>query len=140
MTIETTLAEREARYGSFTGHAALSQNLTKVMHAAPKWGDLSDTQKEALEMIAHKIARILNGDPGYGDNWHDVAGYATLVENELGPTAVQELDLPPIDPDLLAIAGVRELGHWLCTHGGQHLANSKRVPVGEACPVCYATK
>jgi len=31
-------------------------------------------------MILHKIARILNGDPEYSDNWHDIAGYATLIE------------------------------------------------------------
>lgn len=36
-----------------------------------------------LEMIAHKIARILNGDPNYADNWHDIAGYATLIDLQL---------------------------------------------------------
>ena len=35
-------------------------------------------------MIQHKIARVLNGDPNYPDNWHDIAGYARLVERELG--------------------------------------------------------
>ena len=34
-------------------------------------------------MIANKIGRILNGDPNYPDSWHDIAGYATLIENEL---------------------------------------------------------
>lgn len=33
-------------------------------------------------MIQHKIGRILNGDPAYADSWHDIAGYATLVEKE----------------------------------------------------------
>lgn len=45
--------------------------------------DLDPDQREALEMIAHKIARILNGDPNYADSWHDVAGYATLVADRL---------------------------------------------------------
>jgi len=44
---------------------------------------LNNDQREALEMIAHKIARILNGDPNYADNWIDIAGYATLVANRL---------------------------------------------------------
>lgn len=30
-------------------------------------------------MIAHKLARIMNGDPNYIDNWTDIAGYAQLV-------------------------------------------------------------
>lgn len=40
-------------------------------------------QKEALSMIFSKIARILNGDPDHIDSWHDIAGYATLVEDRL---------------------------------------------------------
>ena len=40
-------------------------------------------QIECLEMIAHKIGRILNGDPNYGDSWRDIAGYATLVADRL---------------------------------------------------------
>ena len=50
---------------------------------SPNWAALSDDKKEALGMIAHKIARILNGDPEYGDSWHDIAGYAKLVEDSL---------------------------------------------------------
>jgi hypothetical protein len=34
-------------------------------------------------MIFCKITRILTGDPNYTDNWHDIAGYAKLVEIEL---------------------------------------------------------
>lgn len=34
-------------------------------------------------MIQHKIARILNGDPDYVDNWVDIAGYAKLVADRL---------------------------------------------------------
>jgi hypothetical protein len=34
-------------------------------------------------MIQHKVARILNGEPDYSDNWHDIAGYATLVDDLL---------------------------------------------------------
>lgn len=31
-------------------------------------------------MICNKIARAVNGDPQYFDNWRDIAGYATLAE------------------------------------------------------------
>ena len=77
------LAGREARYGSFSGHARISQELKLVMVERVKWSMMQDDQREALEMIAHKIARILNGDPNYADNWIDIAGYATLVANRL---------------------------------------------------------
>lgn len=39
--------------------------------------------REALEMIAHKIGRILAGDPAYDDSWVDIAGYATRVAERL---------------------------------------------------------
>ncbi len=33
-------------------------------------------------MICLKISRIVTGDPEHPDNWHDIAGYATLAERE----------------------------------------------------------
>ena len=96
MSIENTLAERGNRYGDFTDHARLCQDLKDVMTSftvvqnTPNsvavhfpWGDLPATHKQALEVIADKIARILSGDPNYADNWHDIQGYAKLVEDRL---------------------------------------------------------
>jgi len=34
-------------------------------------------------MICHKISRIVNGDPNYKDSWHDIIGYAKLIEDKL---------------------------------------------------------
>lgn len=81
--VSATLTSRGSRYGAFTSHAAITQQLKDVMRATPGWEKLSPSQKEALEMNAHKIGRILNGDPNYADSWHDIAGYASLVDKEL---------------------------------------------------------
>jgi hypothetical protein len=81
--VAATLAERGKRYGAFTGHAEVAQALKDTMRAHPNHHDLAPDQKEALDMIQHKIARILNGDPDYADSWHDIAGYAKLVEDRL---------------------------------------------------------
>ena len=83
MKIEDTLQERDNRYGSFTGHADITQSIKDIMRTTPKWGLLLNDQKESLEMIAHKIGRILNGDPNYHDSWHDIVGYAKLVADRL---------------------------------------------------------
>ena len=83
--IETTLAERGSRYGSFPEHARITQSLKDAMIVSPNWATLAPDQKEALEMIQHKIGRILNGDPDYHDSWHDVVGYAKLVADRLAP-------------------------------------------------------
>lgn len=81
--IDSTLNERGNRYGEFVGHANVTQNLKRAMGQHPGWHDLKNDQREALEMVAHKIGRILNGDPNYIDSWHDIIGYVRLVEQRL---------------------------------------------------------
>ena len=83
MTIENTLAERGQRYGNFANHARIAQNIKRGMIDSPNWETLSDDKKQALEVIADKIARMLNGDAEYHDNWHDIIGYAKLVADTL---------------------------------------------------------
>lgn len=81
--IENTLAERETRYGSFDEHARITQAIKRAMVDSRNWAALSDSMKESLEMVAHKIGRILNGDPNYHDSWHDIIGYTKLVADTL---------------------------------------------------------
>lgn len=83
--ITSTLQERGARYGRFTGHAEITQALKRIIGEAlvVRGRSLSPDQQEALDMIAHKIGRIVNGDPDYSDSWHDIAGYAQLVADRL---------------------------------------------------------
>lgn len=91
--VNVTLQERGNRYGDFDRHAAITQDLKRAMIASPNWDYLTDSMREALEMIQHKVGRILNGDPGYIDSWHDISGYATLVERELERELVINADL-----------------------------------------------
>jgi hypothetical protein len=83
--INATLAERGARYGDFMGHSEVTQDLKDVLagHLASRAKRLDPDQQEALDMICHKIGRIINGDADYADSWHDIAGYAQLVEKRL---------------------------------------------------------
>lgn len=79
--VQETLNARGARYGNFTDNAAVSQRIKDaMMYDEVMWAKLNYVQREALAMIAQKIARILNGDPNYKDNWHDIQGYARLAE------------------------------------------------------------
>ena len=79
------LEERGKRYGAFTGHAEVTQGLkTLIYHGLQKRRQvLAADQMEALDMICHKIGRIVNGDPDYADSWADIAGYARLVADRL---------------------------------------------------------
>jgi hypothetical protein len=83
--VNAILNERGKRYGDFLGHAIITQGLKGVAYefADGRGQVLSVDQIEALDMIFHKIGRILNGDPDYADSWIDIAGYAKLVADRL---------------------------------------------------------
>lgn len=81
--VDKTLAERGSRYGSFVNHARITQNIKRAYRDSPNWEKLPDDMKESLEMNAHKVGRILNGDFNYTDSWHDISGYTKLVEDRL---------------------------------------------------------
>jgi len=82
-SIEDTLGKRAGTHGDFEMSSRFVQMAKTMMASTPNWSDLSSDKAEALHMIQHKIGRILYGDPAHIDNWHDIAGYATLVEKEL---------------------------------------------------------
>lgn len=85
MSVEQTLEERGKRYGDFAGHAMVTQTMKQLIaeELAAREKVLAPDQQEALDMICHKIGRIVNGDPNYADSWHDIAGYAKLVDDRL---------------------------------------------------------
>ena len=44
---------------------------------------MSFEQREGLEMIAHKVGRILAGNPSFPDHWFDIEGYARITRERL---------------------------------------------------------
>lgn len=81
--INEILAEREKTHGSFDTHSILSQAFKEIMQNSLQWKNLPPYQKEALDMVSHKIARILNGEAYFLDHWQDLVGYLQLVVNHL---------------------------------------------------------
>jgi len=79
METSELLAERGKTHGDYSVHAEITQRLKDIMFDQDNWVNLYCTEKEALHMIAHKIGRILTGNPHYKDHWDDIAGYAKLV-------------------------------------------------------------
>lgn len=85
------LADRGSDYGDFFGHAAVAQNIKGIVNAQlarnPQFQLLSPAEKhvvrEGLDMIAHKIARIANGNPRVEDSWDDIGGYARITRERV---------------------------------------------------------
>lgn len=84
-SIEDTLAQRGKRYGDYTDHSRVTMLLCDVVRSDPASGynGMSHDKRLAVDVILNKIARVCTGDPEYDDNWHDIIGYAMLVEARL---------------------------------------------------------
>jgi hypothetical protein len=78
---EPLLVERQKTHGSFEDNARISQAL-KLLFVNEGFGDLCDVHREALDMIALKLSRILSGQADFKDHWRDIAGYAKLGEEK----------------------------------------------------------
>ena len=83
--VDATLDARALDYGKFIEGAEVMQMLKRVVQAALNNRDktLAHDQAEAMDMIIHKIGRIVNGNPDVVDHWLDIAGYAKLVADRL---------------------------------------------------------
>ena len=84
--VKDTLAEREKMYGDYLKVATVAQSIKDALDWQLKLGrtpSFSTAQRESLDMIATKMARIACGDPDNIDHWLDIEGYARLVRNIL---------------------------------------------------------
>ena len=83
--VDATLDARAVEYGKFIEGAEVMQMLKRVVLNALNNRDktLAHDQAEAMDMIIHKIGRIINGNPDVVDHWLDIAGYAQLVADRL---------------------------------------------------------
>lgn len=81
--LEATLEERGGRYGPYIEQSRVSQNIQKAIRDSNNYEDMPADMQGCLQMIAEKLSRALTGDMYYIDNWHDIAGYAALVEKRL---------------------------------------------------------
>jgi hypothetical protein len=71
------LDEREKTHGDYRRVSEIAQDLKGVIRDA-EWDSLTNMQRESLDLIMTKIARIISGDASNLDHWLDLSGYALL--------------------------------------------------------------
>ncbi len=81
MAVADTLKQRHNIHGDYWEQSRISMLILRAMQLSANWKVLAPSKEEALILIAVKLGRILTGDPNAADHWHDIAGYAQLVEN-----------------------------------------------------------
>lgn len=77
--IGAILKERETTHGDFMLTAITSQGIKCALRSATNWNLLTYPQKEALDNIAQKMSRIVEGNSDTLDHWKDIQGYAELA-------------------------------------------------------------
>ena len=83
--VDAVLDSRAKDYGKFIEGAEIMQMLKRLVHnyIEDRGTPLAFDQREAIDMIIHKLGRIINGNPDKVDHWVDIAGYAKLVADRL---------------------------------------------------------
>lgn len=76
VAVVALVVARETTHGSFADSALVAQGIKAWLRSGPRWAEMSSEQREAAEMIATKLARIVCGNPDHPDHWDDIAGYA----------------------------------------------------------------
>lgn len=94
MNVKDVINSRTSTHGEFNSNAKVAQSIQQALSAGDNFDKLSAPQLFALQNIAGKMARIVNGNPDEPDHWVDIAGYATLVHdthNEVESAFEQEV-------------------------------------------------
>lgn len=79
--VQNVVRNRDASYGGFGGIAKTCQDFKEIARNCPSWNSLTPCEKEGIDMIFHKITRILYSPQKIRDSWVDIGGYcrATLA-------------------------------------------------------------
>ncbi len=84
--IDETLGKRSPVYGPYGTQVMVRRDIVTTMLAAYKEqhsGELMPPKyQEYLWDIANKLSRIATS-PNHVDSWHDIQGYAKLIEQDL---------------------------------------------------------
>ncbi len=81
--MQDILKDRLTTHGDFKDQSRVVQNLKAMVYNCEGSKNLSSMHREALDMILHKISRIVTGDPNFYDHWVDIAGYAKITSDLL---------------------------------------------------------
>lgn len=79
---------RETTHGDYRDTARIAQRLKdtllieQVKRTKRGQSRLTDTQKECLDLIMTKVARIIAGQASNQEHWDDIAGYANLARSD----------------------------------------------------------
>lgn len=88
--MSASIPNRDQQHGGMEPVGEVSQRIKAAMRDSRNWPLLTCGQQEALDMAAHKIARILSGDNAQDpEHWTDLAGYPIAAMRAIGVEVVR---------------------------------------------------
>lgn len=100
MDIRNILADRQQTHGHFPNVSYVSQRMKELFRSQENWHNLTDAQREMMDMVASKFGRILSGNTSVVDHYKDVSGYAELCVLELEQNAPAAFATPRTVEDI----------------------------------------
>jgi hypothetical protein len=140
MTIHDMINNRAKTHGDFTDMANTAQEIKNILHKTPSWRKLTYAQREAVEMIVHKLARLTAGNPNAHDHWQDIIGYAQMALDRIPVAPAGDPEAKP-DPRVvqpqsagydLDAEKTPSPGGYSRTRAGREACRGPRLDQGEA--------
>jgi hypothetical protein len=78
MNLDDDLRTKQVTNGPFEDMSQLSQALKFALRRGRNWEPMGPESKEALELIATHLAKILVGDANEAKHWNDIATLARI--------------------------------------------------------------
>ena len=94
MNLDESLRDKQIMNGPFADTADLSQSFKFLMRRGANWERLPTSAKEALELIASHVGKVLHGDHSEPKHWNDIATLARLQGKLLEPLKMPTLKHP----------------------------------------------
>jgi hypothetical protein len=83
MNLDERMRDKQITNGPFEDMAQLAQGLKFALRRGRNWEPMPPESKEALELIATRIAKILTGDPNDARHWNDLVILAQIRSEAL---------------------------------------------------------
>lgn len=72
------LKDRKKTHGPYEESSKFVQLIKSSARTSPQWMSMKPHQQETIDMVAHKLGRILYGNANFVDSWRDLIGYIQL--------------------------------------------------------------
>ena len=80
--VEEILGKRDGTHGQYKETAKTAQELKAIFRSKDDWQYLLPIERESVDLICTKLARLIHGGGDKTDTVRDIEGYARLMIRE----------------------------------------------------------